>query len=178
MPEGDVTPCPYMPLVAGNLRAQSFATIWHEAGLLQDLRDPHLGGRCGACEFSKICGGCRCRAYASSGDYLAEDPACAYQPGTFGGHTIILPEEQTFGLEVQFAAEWSAEAKARLQRLPAFARGMVVKGVERYAAAHGIRHITPEVMQAVREQAEARYGRRFGFSQFSREAPSSGGESA
>lgn len=178
MPEGDVTPCPYMPLVAGNLRAQSFATIWQEAGLLQALRDPHLGGRCGACEFARICGGCRCRAYASSGDYLAEDPACAYQPGAFGGQTIILPEEQTFGLEVQFAAEWSAEAKARLQRLPAFARGMVVKGVERYAAAHGIRHITPEVMQAVREQAEARYGRRFGFSQFSREVPSSGGESA
>ncbi len=176
-PEGDLTPCPYMPLVAGNLRQQSFGDVWYGAEILNTLRDPHLGGRCGVCEFSNICGGCRCRAYASFGDYLAEDPACAYQPGQYGGQIIALPEEQTFGLAVPFAAEWSLEAKARLQRLPAFAHGMVIKGVERYAAMHGIRRITPEVMQAVRERAEAQFGRRFTFTEFSRETPPSAEES-
>jgi radical SAM protein with 4Fe4S-binding SPASM domain len=171
MPEGDVTPCPYMPLVAGNLRERSFVDIWQQAEVLQNLRNPQLGGRCGACEFSRICGGCRCRAYASSGDYLAEDPACAYQPGEFGGQVLTLSDEQTFGFDAPLTTEWSAEAKARLQRLPSFARGMVVKGVERYAAAHGITQITPEVMHAVREQAETRFGRRFSFREFFRGGP-------
>jgi AdoMet-dependent heme synthase len=171
MPEGDVTPCPYMPLVAGNLRERSFIDIWQQAEVLQNLREPQLGGRCGACEFAKICGGCRCRAYAAYGDYLAEDPACAYQPGEFGGQLLTLSDEQTFGFDAPLTTEWSPEARARLQRLPSFARGMVTKGVERYAAAHGIRRITPEVMQAVREQAETQFGRRFSFRQFFRSGP-------
>jgi radical SAM protein with 4Fe4S-binding SPASM domain len=171
MPEGDVTPCPYMPLVAGNLRRQSFAEIWQSAEVFETLREPQLGGRCGTCEFTRICGGCRCRAYATYDNYLAEDPACGYQPGQFGGQVITLGEERTFGLDAPLTLSWSAAARARLQRLPSFARGMVVTGVERYAAAHGIRHITPEVMQAVREQAEARFGRRFAFSEFSRRPP-------
>lgn len=169
-PEGDVTPCPYMPISVGNLRRQSFPTIWHESTVLKDLREPKLGGRCGTCEFSRICGGCRCRAYASSGDYLAEDPACSYQPGRYGGHLITLSSEQTFGLEPHFTLEWTDAAKARLKCLPSFAWGMVVKGVERYALEHGISLITREVMQTVREEAEARFGRRFTFADFSREA--------
>jgi radical SAM protein with 4Fe4S-binding SPASM domain len=174
MPEGDVTPCPYMPLAAGNLRQHSFTDIWHKALIFEALRDPQLGGRCGPCEFAKICGGCRCRAYATYGDYLAEDPACAYQPGQYGNQAITLSEEHTFGLEATLTLEWSPEATARLQRLPAFARGMVVRGVERYAAAHGIWRITPEVMQAVREQAEVRFGRRFSFTKFFRQPPPEG----
>jgi AdoMet-dependent heme synthase len=174
MPEGDVTPCPYMPLVAGNLRQRSFVDIWQRAELFQDLRDPHLGGRCGPCEFAQICGGCRCRAYATHGDYLAEDPACTYQPGQFGGQVITLSAEQTFGLDAPLTLEWSPEAKARLQRLPSFARGMVIKAVERHAATHGIARVTPEVMQAVREQAEARFGGRFSFREFSRQEPPQG----
>src|SRR4029450_9617286 len=97
-PEGDVTPCPYMPVAAGNLRKGSFADLWRSAPVFGDLRGPRLGGRCGACEFSKICGGCRCRAYATHGDYLAEDPACGYQPGAHGGTLIDLPATMTFGL--------------------------------------------------------------------------------
>lgn len=174
MPEGDVTPCPYMPLAAGNLRERSFVDIWQRAKVFQDLRHPHLGGRCGPCEFSRICGGCRCRAYATYGDYLAEDPACAYQPGQFGGQVITLSEEQTFGFDAPLTMVWSPEAKARLQRLPSFARGMVITGVERYAAAHGITRVTPEVMQTVRVQAEARFGRHFSFNGFTRQGPPPG----
>lgn len=167
-PTGEVTPCPYMPVSAGNLRSMSFADIWQQAKPLRDLRDPQLGGRCGACEFSRICGGCRCRAYATYGDYLAEDPACGYEPGQYGGSVITLPAEQTFGFEPRFTLTWSSAAQNRLQRLPSFARGMVAKGVERYAREHGIAVITPEIMQRVRGQAEQRFGRRFSFRTFLR----------
>jgi radical SAM protein with 4Fe4S-binding SPASM domain len=167
-PEGDITPCPYMPVSAGNLRRQSFTDIWNSSKELNDLREPKLGGRCGDCEFSRICGGCRCRAYATHGDYLAEDPACGYEPGRYGGKTILLPEEQTFGLEVMFTLHWTEAAKQRLQRLPSFARGMVARGVERYAAEKGLTTITPDTMQKVREEAETRLGRSFRFSEFNR----------
>ncbi|MGQ4807149.1 PqqA peptide cyclase [Candidatus Entotheonellaceae bacterium PAL068K] len=165
-PTGEVTPCPYMPVSAGNLRGQSFDAIWRHAQALTDLRDPQLGGRCGQCEFSQICGGCRCRAYATYGDYLAEDPACGYQPGKYGGSVITLPADQTFGFEPQFTLTWSPEAQERLQRVPSFARGMVARGVEQYATEHAISRITPDVMRIVRERAEQRFGRRFNFRAF------------
>ncbi len=170
-PEGDVTPCPYMPVSAGNLREQSFDDIWHNSPVLNDLRDPVLGGRCGECEFSEMCSGCRCRAYAAHGDYLAEDPACDYQPGQNGGEKISLGADQTFGLEVKMTLAWDAASLERLNGLPSFARGMVSSGVERYAKENGITHITPEVMQIVREAAELRMGRRFNFTEFDRGVP-------
>ncbi|MFQ5780937.1 MAG: SPASM domain-containing protein, partial [Nitrospiria bacterium] len=170
-PEGDITPCPYMPVTAGNLREKPFDEIWHTSPVLNDLRDPHLGGRCGVCEFSEVCSGCRCRAYAAHGDYLAEDPACDYQPGQYGGKKIQLGGDQTFGLEVKFTMDWNTASIARLKALPSFARGMVARGVERYAAENNISVITPEVMQTVRERAEARLGRSFKFTEFSRSVP-------
>ncbi|OLC13652.1 MAG: hypothetical protein AUH29_12590 [Candidatus Rokubacteria bacterium 13_1_40CM_69_27] len=156
-PEGDVTPCPYMPVAAGNLRRQSFADLWRQASVFADLREPKLGGRCGVCEFSKICGGCRCRAYATSGDYLAEDPACGYQPGALGGKVIELPATLTFGLPVAYELAWEEAARARLQAIPSFARGMVVKAVEAYARRRGETVITPALLADVR----ARWGGRF-----------------
>lgn len=156
-PEGDVTPCPYMPVAAGNLRGTSFADLWHGAGVFADLREPALGGRCGACEFSKICGGCRCRAYAAYGDYLAEDPACGYQPGAHGGQPIELPGAMTFGLPVSYELTWEPAARQRLDAIPSFARGMVVKAVEAYARSRGDHVITPALLADVRE----RWGGRF-----------------
>ncbi len=167
-PEGDITPCPYMTVSVGNLRKESFDQIWNNSPVLNDLREPHLGGRCGECEFSEVCGGCRCRAYAASGDYLAEDPACNYQPGQYGGQKIVIPTEQTLGLEVKFTLAWDDSAKARLQRLPGFAKGMVARGVERYANENGISIITAELMQKVKEEAEVKMGRSFQFSEFNR----------
>jgi radical SAM protein with 4Fe4S-binding SPASM domain len=156
-PEGDVTPCPYMPVTAGSLRTASFADLWRGARVFDDLRDPALGGRCGACEFSKICGGCRCRAYATYGDYLAEDPACAYEPGAHGGQVIELPDTLTFGLPEDFALTWEVEARERLRAIPSFARGMVVKAVEAYARRRGDTVITADLLADVR----ARWGGRF-----------------
>jgi radical SAM protein with 4Fe4S-binding SPASM domain len=157
MPDGDVTACPYMPVVAGNLRQVPFDSLWREAALFTDLRGGHLGGRCGACEFSRVCGGCRCRAYATYGDYLAEDPACAYQPGAYGGHVIELPAEQTFGITAAPTLAWTADAQARLKRVPGFARGMVIQAVERQARAREGGVVTAELMQEVRQRMLNRF---------------------
>lgn len=156
-PTGDVTPCPYMPVTAGNLRQTSFASLWNSAEVFGDLREPRLGGRCGACEFSKICGGCRCRAYATHGDYLAEDPACAYEPGQHGGQVIDLPATQTFGIAVTQELRWEEAARTRLKAIPSFARGMVVKGVEAYARSHGYAVITEALLTEIRQTWGARF---------------------
>ena len=156
-PLGEVTPCPYMPVAVGSLRETSFADLWREAPVFHDLREPKLGGRCGACEFSKVCGGCRCRAYATHGDYLAEDPACGYQPGAHGGQVIELPATLTFGLPVDYQLVWEEAARERLAAIPSFARGMVVKAVEAYARSRGVMVITPALLADVRAQWGGRF---------------------
>lgn len=75
--DGDVRPCSYFPLSAGNVREQPLKEIWEHAPLLLALRDPErLRGACGACRYKHVCGGCRARAYHLEGDYLAADPMC------------------------------------------------------------------------------------------------------
>ncbi len=79
--EGEVFPCGYLPAVAGDLRKQTFADIWENSVVFNELRDTdNLKGKCGCCEFRNICMGCRARAYAATGDYLDEEPFCVYQP--------------------------------------------------------------------------------------------------
>lgn len=149
MPNGDVTPCPYMTEVAGNVLEKSFTEVWQKSEILHDLRAPEkLKGRCGRCEFKELCGGCRCRAYAAYGDYLQEDPACTYDPDG-SGQPIALS-----------GFEWSAEAQARLERIPIkFIRNKVKQGLETYAQRHGIRLITPELFK----EAMAGEGRKTSF---------------
>jgi radical SAM protein len=78
---GDITPCGYFPVVAGNIRQQPFREIYEDSDLFRSLRDLEgYGGKCGACEFLRVCGGCRARAYSLTGDYLAQEPYCIYQP--------------------------------------------------------------------------------------------------
>jgi len=80
--KGEVFPCGYLPVECGNLRRQPFADVWRDSLVFEQLRDPGLlGGKCGDCAFSSSCGGCRARAYAITGDLLAEEPDCAYVPG-------------------------------------------------------------------------------------------------
>lgn len=81
---GHVFPSGFLPISAGNVKKQSLPEIYRESPLFQNLREPSkLQGRCGRCEFRQLCGGSRSRAYAVHGDALAEDPSCAYQPGSF-----------------------------------------------------------------------------------------------
>jgi radical SAM protein with 4Fe4S-binding SPASM domain len=97
-PNGDITPCPYLPVKLGNVRETSFKDIWFNSPIFKALRDPScLKGKCGECTYKIVCGGCRARAYGLScefidycgdlheptelkSDYLAEDPWCVYQP--------------------------------------------------------------------------------------------------
>ena len=81
--QGEVFPCGYLPVLAGNLHQQSLAEIWESAPVFQQLRGTdNLKGKCGYCEFRNICMGCRARAFAATGDYLDEEPFCVYQPRT------------------------------------------------------------------------------------------------
>jgi radical SAM protein with 4Fe4S-binding SPASM domain len=76
---GEIQPSGFLPLTAGNVRTDSPVEVYRTHPLFAALRDPErLKGRCGTCEFRQVCGGSRARAYAASGDYLAEDPLCAY----------------------------------------------------------------------------------------------------
>ena len=78
---GNVYPCGYLPALAGNIRQKPFKFIWEKSKVFNDLRDPGmLKGKCGDCEYRAVCGGCRARAYASTGDYLEEEPYCMYVP--------------------------------------------------------------------------------------------------
>ena len=78
---GEVFPCGYLPVSCGNVTQEDFLTIWREAPAFLHLRDAgQLMGKCGACEFKHLCGGCRARAYVASGDYLAQEPCCEYEP--------------------------------------------------------------------------------------------------
>ena len=79
--EGSVYPCGYLPVSAGNTRLTKFKDIWAESTVFKQLRDPAAyGGKCGECRFEAICGGCRARAYAATGSFLAEEPFCTYRP--------------------------------------------------------------------------------------------------
>lgn len=80
--EGEVFPCGYLPVMAGDLRKQSFREIWDDSEVFRVLRDTgNLKGKCGCCEFRNLCMGCRARAFAANGDYMSEEPFCIYQPG-------------------------------------------------------------------------------------------------
>jgi heme b synthase len=77
---GEVQPCGYLELIAGNIRENQFPEIWAYSVLFQQLRAvDDYRGKCHRCQYRKVCGGCRARAYALSGDVLAEDPICPYE---------------------------------------------------------------------------------------------------
>jgi AdoMet-dependent heme synthase len=81
--EGEVYPCGYLPVIAGDLRKQTFSDIWENSEVFHELRDTsNLKGKCGCCEFRNVCMGCRARAYAATGDFMDEEPFCVYEPRT------------------------------------------------------------------------------------------------
>ena len=81
--DGEVLPCSYFAKSAGNIFSTPFQTIWEESQLFRELRDfKSYKDNCGRCEYVSVCGGCRARAYAMTGDYLAQEPFCSYIPKT------------------------------------------------------------------------------------------------
>jgi AdoMet-dependent heme synthase len=81
--EGEVYPCGYLPVIAGDSRKQTFADIWDNSTVFHERRDTSkLKGKCGCCEFRNVCMGCRARAYAATDDFMDEEPFCVYEPRT------------------------------------------------------------------------------------------------
>ncbi len=142
-PQGYVTPCPYIPVVAGSLRMQTLDDIWQSSPLFARLRNEMPGGKCGVCDYRISCGGCRARAHAARGDIMAEDPKCPCIPPP--GATPEVPAD----MENENVA-WTDEALTRLVCVPAFLRAMVRKRLEAHAREQGLTVITAEFMQAHR----------------------------
>jgi radical SAM protein with 4Fe4S-binding SPASM domain len=160
-PEGRVTPCPYMPVVAGDLKADSFGEIWKDSPVFRRMRESELGGKCGRCEYRSICGGCRARAYADSGDYMGADLSCAYEPT--GEAPLIEPRAITYGTPTQRELPWSSGAAARLEMVPGFVRGVVAARVEAFARERGYDRVTSEVMAEVRRSMPVDFSKRLPF---------------
>jgi radical SAM protein with 4Fe4S-binding SPASM domain len=165
-PDGKVTPCPYMDVIAGDLNTQSFGDIWHDSPAFADLRSGELGGKCGRCGYREICGGCRARAFAETGDYLGPDRSCAYEPDGVEV-PVTRPREITYGTPARKQLDWSPEAADRVARIPSFVRGVVTNRVETFAAEHGHDRITTALLDEVRSQMPVDFSKRRPF--FSRE---------
>jgi radical SAM protein with 4Fe4S-binding SPASM domain len=146
-PTGELTACPYMEVSVGSLRDQDFADLWCDAPLFAQLRAPRLEGRCGACEYTKLCGGCRARPLARFGNPMGEDFLCGYRPA---GGAVIEPLPDTGQ-----AIAWTAEAQSRLQRVPPFVRRFVRQRAESYARELGAAVVTAGHLQAL---ARRRFG--------------------
>ncbi len=180
-PNGDVTPCPYLPVFAGTLRQSTLADLWTSSELFTGIRRrTSLGGRCGECEMNARCGGCRARAYGMTGDVMAEDPLCTHVPGTFAGSPLLVARSagtptdgagasaypagasaaaggtRPPGLTIEYGADstatipWDDEAAARMKKIPAFVRGMVVRAVEDSCRKGGLDRVTVEELDRIR----------------------------
>lgn len=78
---GKVQTCGFLDIACGDITQQTFGEIWKKSPVFNQLRNfKNLEPKCGICEFKQVCGGCRARAYEATGNYLAEEPLCAYQP--------------------------------------------------------------------------------------------------
>ena len=162
-PNGDVTPCPYLPVFAGSLRNASLADLWASSALFTEIRRrTALGGRCGECEMNGHCGGCRARAYGMTGDLMAEDPLCTHTPGTFAGSPLLTiqgrgsapgargPAAIEYGTESPATIAWDDAAAERMKKIPAFVRGMVVRAVEDSCRKNGIDRVTVDELEKIR----------------------------
>jgi AdoMet-dependent heme synthase len=170
-PNGDVTPCPYLPVFAGTLRRASLADLWSSSDLFTGIRQrASLGGRCGECEMNAHCGGCRARAFGMTGDVMAEDPLCTHTPGRFppsllrsyglagagsplvavGGTSSTAPPLMQYGPESAPTIAWDDGAAERMKKIPAFVRGMVMRAVEDSCRKRGLDRVTVEELEAIR----------------------------
>ena len=161
-PDGKLTPCPYLPTAAGDLRSASFSSVWGDSELFRQIRAGKLSGKCGTCEYREMCGGCRARAYAVEGDYLASDPSCSYQP-TGTAPLVRTTRAATYGSTVKRRLAWSKDAEARLSTIPSFVRGVVMDRLEEYARRQGATEVTLELMREVRRAMPVDFSKRAPF---------------
>ncbi|MCH7991302.1 MAG: radical SAM protein [Gemmatimonadetes bacterium] len=161
-PEGKVTPCPYLPAVAGDLMRESFRDVWTSSPVFGALRDGELGGKCGRCEYREVCGGCRARAYAQSGDLLGADESCVYEPS--GDRPLVKSQRSMmYGQAAETALSWTPEARQRLEKIPSFVRGVVTGRVEEFARKRGYLVVDLEVMAEVRRSMPVDFSKKLPF---------------
>lgn len=129
-PQGEVTPCPYIPDAVGSVRWQPLREIWETGDAFVRLRGEMPGGKCGACDYRVSCGGCRARALATTGDLMAEDGKCNYCPPP-----STCPEPLPTRLPASIA--WTPEAQRLLDRIPGFVRDKVRSSLEHKATLAG-----------------------------------------
>ncbi|HET8946489.1 MAG TPA: radical SAM protein [Candidatus Polarisedimenticolia bacterium] len=169
-PNGDVTPCPYLPQFAGNLRTARLADLWNDSPVFTRLRHREdLGGRCGACELKSLCGGCRARALGASGDVMAEDALCTHEPGSFKDAPLLRGPDVVYGAagkpgiatagneavpagRTSAEVVWDEDARERMKRIPAFVRTMVMRTVEDSCRKEGKERVTLEALEAIRSR--------------------------
>ena len=102
------------------------------------------------------CGGCRARAYGMTGDLMAEDPLCTHTPGTFAGAPLLAPAAPATGRSIEYGVDtpatiaWDDDASARMKKIPAFVRGMVIKAVEDSCRKNGLSRVTTEELERIR----------------------------
>ncbi len=97
--DGRVYPSSFLPIEIGNIRKARLLDIYNNSEILEKISNPkYLKGKCSLCEFNSICRGCRSRAYAITGDYLAEDPLCIYEPGTISKDINMREFLEKFGI--------------------------------------------------------------------------------
>lgn len=143
-PNGTVTACPFMDTPAGSVRETPFAEIWRNSEHFHALRAPRLEGRCGICEYQKLCGGCRARPLARNGNLMGEDFLCTYEPR---GGAVISP----LGPQSK-ALHWTNDAERQLQRVPGFVRRMVRRRAEDHVRGEGRNTVTSDDLQLLKKR--------------------------
>jgi hypothetical protein len=109
-----------------------------------------------------VCGGCRARSLAAEGDLFAADPSCVYEPT--GAIPLVNPRRSfSYGMPAQAGMAWTPGASARMQRIPSFVRGVVVKRIEEFARRRGETVVTEDVMREVRRAMPVDFSKRTPF---------------
>ena len=150
--------------VAGDLRTQSFGEIWTGSPLFaRAARAASSGGHCGRCEYRALCGGCRARAFATSGDPLAEDPVLRLRAA---GRPPLVQRTatMTYGSARARGSAWSTRRRSeRMAKIPSFVRGVVMQRVEDFARSRGLHRVTPELLGEIRKSMPIDFSKRRPF---------------
>ena len=154
---GDVQPCGYFDMQLGNVRERSFEDIWTNSPVFDDLRHyDRLKGKCGNCEFKGVCGGCRARALAATGDYLAEEPYCAYLPKKHARQQVLDLIQSSFPVEhdplAGIARETGMSREAAREALDALREEGIVRRIGASYAAKGVGYVSTLCAMSVPEE--------------------------
>jgi hypothetical protein len=131
--------------------------------VFETLRAGQLEGKCGRCEYREICGGCRARAFAQTGNLLAADESCAYEPVGNRAPIARRPAARYGAASAPASLPWTDEARARVQRIPSFVRNVVIERIETFARERGHNVVTAEMMTEIRKAMPVDFSKRLPF---------------